>query len=119
MAGKVRFKRKSSPKGWVQRLLGWFSSIWHAIMRSPQDRVDARPSGILWKTRPKDALPQGKGLVLKASQLHCPACGEELTDGAEIVRCALDPAHVVHARCSSDLVKGKCPRDGGALQPVS
>jgi hypothetical protein len=57
--------------------------------------------------------------VLKGSELHCPACGMALTEESETVRCSLDPSHVVHAKCSRDLVKGRCPRDGGALQAVS
>jgi len=117
MAGKVRFKSKPRRVEWAQRVLEWFPRTWCSFVQWLQDLRKRRAAGVRWKVQPTAQLRGG--LVLKGSQLHCPACGGELIDGAEMVRCCLDPTHVVHARCSRDLVRGKCPRDGGALEAAS
>jgi len=111
MAGKIKFKYKPE----AQIRLAWLSKTWQAFLRWLQDLRGSRGPSIHWKTPPGSRQRQ-RDLVLKNSELHCPACGEELVEGAETVRCTLDPTHVVHARCSEELVKGKCPRDGGILE---
>jgi hypothetical protein len=114
MAGRVKFKSEPRRVESAQRVLEWFPRAWRAFIQWLQGLRKRRAAGVRWKVQPTGQ--RRGGLVLRGSQLHCPACGGELTDGAEMVRCSLDPAHVVHARCSRDLVKGKCPRDGGALE---
>src|SRR5215472_17136149 len=120
MAGRVRFLRKSSRGDWARRLRDWLQAIWLRTAAPPRGDREQRHLAIRWKTQPPIAQQHpGRGLVLKGSELHCPACGMPLTEESETVTCSLDSSHVVHAKCSRYLVKGKCPRDGGALQAAS
>jgi hypothetical protein len=114
MAGKIKLKRKRSHIAWAERFFEWFPNAYHAIV-SWLRSIFLQISGGEAK-RQADSTHKQHGLVLKGSRLHCPACGMELIAGAKIVICALDSTHIVHAKCSEDLVKGKCPRDGGSLQ---
>ena len=118
MAGKIKFKRKPRTGHWAQSRMEWLSRTWQAFLRWLQDLRRSRRPAIHWKTLAGDRQRR-RSLVLKNSELHCPACGEELVEGTETVRCTLDPTHVVHARCSKELVKGKCPRDGGVLEAAT
>jgi hypothetical protein len=114
MPGKVKFKRKPGRVHWAQRVLDWFPAAYRAapqwlrglFSRPAPDGPQA--TGAAGPARPK-------GLVIKDSRIHCPACGEELTQGAAMLKCTLDPTHLVHAQCGRELVRGRCPRDGAAL----
>lgn len=114
MPGKVKFKRKPARTSWTQRVLNWFPAAYRAALQwlgglFSRPAADKPPATVTAGT----ARP--RGLVIKDSRVHCPACGEELIQGAAMLKCTLDPTHLVHAQCGRELVRGRCPRDGAAL----
>jgi hypothetical protein len=119
MAGRIQFRdRKPEPTSWGARFIAWVRGRWRSIAavlsgepkKAPQDSVP-QPSRIRFRS------PEARPLVIRDAPIHCPACGS-LLSLSETVVCTLNSAHMVHAQCGVDLLKGKCPLDGAALRAV-
>jgi hypothetical protein len=118
MAGKIRFKdRDPEPVEWTARLAGWFRGRWRAIVglfptgqpKPTQDLVE-NPRRVRFRPRDRPVVVHDDG-----SPVTCQGCGMPLVE-SETLSCIMNSAHVVHARCAEELLRGKCPLDGAALR---
>ena len=118
MAGRVQFlDRKAAPVGWPARLFLWVQERFRALRGTagkPTVAEVERPRRVRIRVFKPDL-----GLVIHKAAVRCPACGIELQPGSETVACSMNSSHVVHARCSAELLKGKCPHDGALLKAAS
>ena len=117
MAGRIQFTHRK-PVAWPARFFAWARECWRSTMamlsggtKEQPAEVVPKPSRIRFLNR--ERIP---ALVIRNAPVHCPACGFELLSETETVVCTMNSAHVVHAQCSIELVRGKCPLDGAALK---
>lgn len=117
MAGRIQFRdRKPESRAWPSRLLAWLLELYRSLKvrlwgekQTPTAEAAQKPSRVRFRNH------QPPPLVIREAPVHCPACGLELLSQSETVACSLNSAHVVHARCGEELLRGKCPLDGAAL----
>jgi hypothetical protein len=119
MAGRIQFSdRKPEPVSWWARFTVWVRGRWQSVAavlsREPKKTP---PTAVPQPPRIRFREPDPRPLVIRDAPTHCPACGLLLSVSDTVV-CTLNSAHMVHAQCSVDLLKGKCPLDGAALRAV-
>ena len=123
MPGRIQFNTlKPETAPWPARFLEWVRQRYRSLMallggaEKPVDPATPRESRIRFHDLRNGGSQTDPALVIRDAQVHCPACGLELASQSETAVCTLNSAHVVHARCSVELLKGKCPLDGAAMR---